>query len=42
MSYGYPDTELNLNKENCATEAAAEIDYFWGKQMWWDKRTGLK
>ncbi|MDP4203157.1 MAG: SusD/RagB family nutrient-binding outer membrane lipoprotein [Bacteroidota bacterium] len=42
MCYGYPDTERNLNKENCAPEAAAESDYFWGKQMWWDKRTGLK
>lgn len=42
MCYGYPDTERNLNKENCAPEAAAEKDYFWGKQMWWDTRTGLK
>ena len=42
MCYGYPDTERNLNKENCAPEAAAESDYFWGKQMWWDKRAGLK
>ena len=41
MCYGYPDTERNLNKENCAPEAAAEKDYFWGKQMWWDIRTGL-
>ncbi|MBP1641095.1 MAG: SusD/RagB family nutrient-binding outer rane lipoprotein [Bacteroidetes bacterium] len=42
MCYGYPDTERNLNSTNCAPEAAAESDYFWGKQMWWDTRTGLK
>ena len=42
MCYGYPDTERNLNTANCTIEAAAESDYFWGKQMWWDKRTGLK
>lgn len=41
MSYGYPDTEHNLNKENCAPEAAAERDNFWGKKMWWDVRTGV-
>lgn len=42
MCYGYPDNERNLNTENCAAEAATEKDYFWGKQMWWDTRTGLK
>lgn len=42
MCYGYPDTERNLNSKNCAVEAAAESDYFWGKKMWWDTRTGLK
>lgn len=42
MCYGYPDTERNLNSENCSVEAAAESDYFWGKQMWWDVRTGLE
>lgn len=42
ICYGYPDTERNLNTANCSVEAAAESDYFWGKQMWWDKRTGLK
>ncbi|MHB9054972.1 MAG: SusD/RagB family nutrient-binding outer membrane lipoprotein [Paludibacteraceae bacterium] len=42
MSYGYPDTERNLNSENCTPEAAKESDNFWGKQMWWDIRTGLK
>lgn len=42
MCYGYPDTERNLNTDNCKVESAAEVDYFWGKQMWWDVRTGLK
>ena len=41
MCYGYPDNERNLNAENCSGEAAKESDYFWGKQMWWDVRTGL-
>ncbi|MCR4844386.1 MAG: SusD/RagB family nutrient-binding outer membrane lipoprotein, partial [Bacteroidales bacterium] len=41
MSYCYPDTEANLNKANYAVEAAAEVDYFWGKKMWWDTRTGI-
>ena len=42
MGYGYPDTERNLNTKNCSVESAVEVDYFWGKQMWWDIRTGLK
>jgi len=42
MAYGYPDTERNLNGTNCSVESAAEVDYFWGKQMWWDRRPGLK
>lgn len=42
MAYGYPDTERNLNGTNCAKESAAEDDYFWGKQMWWDIRQGLE
>ena len=41
MSYCYPDTEANLNKANYAVEAEAEVDYFWGKKMWWDTRTGI-
>jgi len=41
MAYGYPDSERNLNSSNCSVESSAEVDYFWGKQMWWDVRTGL-
>lgn len=40
MCYGYPDVERNLNTANC--QSSKENDYFWGKQMWWDVRTGLK
>ena len=41
MAYSYPDTEANLNGENYAVEAEAEVDYLWGKKMWWDVRTGI-
>ena len=41
MAYSYPDTEANLNKANYQAEAAAEVDYFWGKKMWWDTRSGI-
>lgn len=41
MSYTYPDTEANLNTDNYKDEAAAEVDFFWGKKMWWDVRTGI-
>lgn len=40
MCYGYPDVERNLNTQNCQSDK--ENDYFWGKQMWWDVRQGLK
>lgn len=40
MCYGYPDVERNLNTANC--QSSKENDYFWGKQMWWDVRQGLK
>lgn len=41
LSYTYPDTERNLNPA-CKTEAANEVDHFWGKKMWWDTREGVK
>lgn len=37
----YPNTELSLNKANNAPFNADVKDNFWGKQMWWDKRTGV-
>lgn len=41
MAYGYPDTERNLNNSACSKFSKLEIDYFWGKQMWWDVRQDI-
>lgn len=38
----YPDKERNLNNANCAPFDAEVVDNLWGKQMWWDTRTGVK
>ena len=37
----YPDTERNLNSEKNKPFNADVVDDFWGKQMWWDTRTGV-
>jgi len=37
----YPDTERDLNKSNNASFNAEVVDNLWGKQMWWDTRTGV-
>ena len=37
----YPDTERNLNSEHNAKFNAEVVDDFWGKQMWWDQRSGV-
>ncbi|MCD7976505.1 MAG: SusD/RagB family nutrient-binding outer membrane lipoprotein [Tannerellaceae bacterium] len=37
----YPITEMNLNGANNAPYNAEIVDDFWGKQMWWDTRTGV-
>ncbi|MDR3140737.1 MAG: SusD/RagB family nutrient-binding outer membrane lipoprotein [Tannerellaceae bacterium] len=37
----YPDKERTLNGANNAPFGADVIDDFWGKQMWWDTRTGV-
>lgn len=37
----YPDKERNLNSANCAPFDAEVVDNLWGKQMWWDTRTGV-
>lgn len=39
--YSYPDTESNLNKANCAEASASIVDYFWGRQCYWDTRTNV-
>lgn len=38
----YPDKQRNLNSANCAPFDAEVVDNLWGKQMWWDTRTGVK
>lgn len=38
----YPDKERNLNSANCGPFDAEVVDNLWGKQMWWDTRTGVK
>jgi len=39
--YPYPQNELTLNGGNSSSFAAEVNDDFWGKQMWWDTRTGV-
>lgn len=38
----YPDNEYMYNSENINAAAAGIVDNTWGKQMWWDTRTGVK
>lgn len=40
--YPYPTDESNLNSSNLSTATTGIEDEFWGKQMWWDVRTGVK
>lgn len=39
--YPYPQNELTLNGANSKPFDAEVVDAFWGKQMWWDTRTGI-
>ncbi len=39
--FAYPTQETNLNGSNNAPYAAEVEDRFWGKQMWWDTRSGV-
>lgn len=39
--YPYPANEGTLNGANSKTYSDQVVDNFWGKQMWWDTRTGL-
>jgi hypothetical protein len=39
--YPYPSTEFNLNGTNADAAAAGIVDHFWGKQLFWDTRTGV-
>ena len=38
----YPDNEYMYNEENITVAASGIVDNTWGKQMWWDTRTGVK
>lgn len=40
--FPYPTNEQNLNSANLAPYAADVVDKFWGKQMWWDTRSGVQ
>jgi hypothetical protein len=38
----YPQSEQSLNATNVATFISNIKDFYWGQQMWWDKRTGVQ
>jgi hypothetical protein len=38
----YPNNQFTYNKENVEAASAGIVDYVWGKQLWWDKRSGVK
>ena len=38
----YPNNQFTYNKENVEAASQGIVDYVWGKQLWWDKRTGVK
>ena len=37
----YPNNQYDYNRENVEAAAVGVTDYCWGKQMWWDTRTGV-
>ena len=39
--FPYPTDEESLNAANLAPAKAGIVDFLWGKQVWWDRRTGL-
>jgi hypothetical protein len=39
--YPYPVSEQNLNSANIGPELDGIVDDFWGKQLFWDTRTGV-
>ena len=38
----YPSNQSLYNKENYVLANQGIVDYVWGKQLWWDTRTGVK
>ena len=41
LRFPYPDSEKKLNSANIPT-SVSEDDYYWGYQIWWDTRSGVK
>ncbi|MCL3854684.1 SusD/RagB family nutrient-binding outer membrane lipoprotein [Parabacteroides sp. GYB001] len=39
--FPYPQNQYLYNEANVTTAATGIQDYVWGKQMWWDTRTGV-
>jgi hypothetical protein len=39
--YPYPVDEINLNSANIAPQLEGIVNHMWGRQMWWDTRTGV-
>ncbi|MDR1161574.1 MAG: SusD/RagB family nutrient-binding outer membrane lipoprotein [Tannerellaceae bacterium] len=37
----YPNNEELYNVENCKAAKVGIVDYCWGRQLWWDTRTGV-
>lgn len=40
--FPYPNNQYLYNKTHVTAAAAKVVDYVWGEQLWWDKRTGVK
>ncbi len=40
--FPYPQNQFDYNSEHVTAASQGIQDYVWGKQMWWDKRTGVK
>jgi hypothetical protein len=38
----YPNNQFQYNEANVKAASEGIVDYAWGKQLWWDKRTGVK
>lgn len=40
--YPYSFNELSVNADNLQAVSSGIVHYYWGQQMWWDKRTGVQ
>ena len=40
--YPYAFDEETRNEDNLRAVSGGIVDYYWGQQMWWDKRTGIQ